>query len=316
MRIIKLILFALVVSAVFVGAYWLIVRPSSDGDDAYDSGGLRRMCIERIHAYGDSISQYGWNDDYLTAAHVLISGHRNDLSQSEIQQLDNTLQSVFLAQVDSLICSCYGSGMTDGNIRSGSILDKAYNGLDKLASDYPSIRSSQRWASLSKLRKLHKEIYNFGQRSFSHPARSNLRLQWQGDVAVIRMGEVLDYSSYMRTMRSMRSDLETRCAEIEELRTSPWTSVALDKGRVESKLARERTAYIDRERRAVEAFASRIVPQIHDHFKGRTGFSSENAKALNARLGSIETELNRKGIMVSGFGKVKSQISRIYIDQI
>ena len=51
-----------------------------------------------------------------------------------------------------------------------------------------------------------------------------------GDVAVIRMGEVLDYSSYMRTMRSMRSDLETRCAEIEELRTSPWTSVALDKG--------------------------------------------------------------------------------------
>ena len=86
------------------------------------------------------------------------------------------------------------------------------------------------------------------------------------------MGDVLDYSSFMRTMRSMRSDLETRCAEIEELRTSPWTSVALDKGRVESKLARERTAYIDRERRAVEAFASRIVPSILRPFQRPYGF--------------------------------------------
>lgn len=316
MRIIKLILFALVVSAVFVGAYWLIVRPSSAGDDAYGSGGLRRMCMERIHAYGDSISQYGWNDEYLAAAQVLISGHRNDLSQSEVQQLDNTLQSVFLAKVDSLICSCYGSGMTDGQIRSGSVLDKAYGGLDKLVSDYPSIRSSQRWVSLSNLRKLHKEIYNFGQRSFSHAARSNPRLQWQGDAAVIRIDDVLDYSSYMHAMRSLRSNLEARCADIEELRTSPWTSVALDKGRVESKLARERSAYIDRERRAVEAFVSSIMPQIHDHFNGRPGLSSENAKALKARLGSIETELRRKGIEVSGIEKVKSQISRIYIDQI
>ena len=101
MRFFKILIFAAIVTALFVGAYWLIVRPTGTGTDGSGQGGLRQMCIERIKVYGDSIGSRGWSDDYLSAARVLISGHRHDLPENEVRQLDNTLQSVFIEKIDT-----------------------------------------------------------------------------------------------------------------------------------------------------------------------------------------------------------------------
>ena len=310
MRILKLLIFALIVCALFYGAYCLIVRPSAGLTGSHDSGGLREMCIGRINAYGDSIYINGWSDEYLTAAEVIVRSHNGRLSAKELQQLETTLQSVFIERTDSLIRSCYGSSMTDGKIVSGSRLSKAYNGLDALAAKYPDVKSSQRWTNLAKLRKAHTDIYNFGQRDFQLSSRINLKTEKSGDRFYISMDDVVNFDNYRASIIKQQSMLESRLNELPELRTSPWAVKALKIAELREKLSTARTNYIDREKRAVESYLGAMVGGIHKE----GGLTPENASEIISRLDNIETYLKQRSINAGGFSNVKNQIRRIYIN--
>lgn len=310
MRILKLLVFALIVCALFYGAYCLIVAPSGGRADMQNGGGLREMCIGRIKAYGDSIYSHGWSDEYLTAADVLVRSHKNQLSATDVQQLENTLHSVFIARTDSLIRSCYGSSMTDGKIVAGSRLAKAYSGLEALAAKYPVVKSSQRWAKLAKLKKAHTDIYNFGQRDFQLSSRINLKTEKSGDRFYISMDDVVNFDNYRAGILKQQSMLESRLNELPELRTSPWAVKALKIAGLRDKLSTAHTNYIAREKRAVESYLGAMVGGIHRE----GGLTPENAREIVLRLENIETYLKQRSIYAGGFSDVKNQIRRIYIN--
>lgn len=310
MRVIKLLFFALIVCALFYGAYCLIVRPSVVFTGSHDSGGLREMCIGRINAYGDSIYVKGWSVDYLTAAEVVVRSHKDDLSADDRQQLETTLQSVFIERIDSLVRSCYGSSMTDGKIVAGSRLAKAYSGLDALADKYPVVRLSQRWTNLAKLRKAHTDIYNFGQRDFQLSSRINLKTEKRGDRLYISMDDVVNFDNYRASIIKQQNMLEGRLNESRELRTSPWAVKALELDEVRDKLSAAHTNYIAREKRTVESYLGAMVGGIHRE----GGLSPENAREIISRLENIETYLKERSINAGGFSDVKNQIRRIYIN--
>lgn len=312
MRFFKILIFAAIVTALFVGAYWLIVRPSGTGGGGSGQGGLRQMCIERIKVYGDSIGSRGWSDDYLSAARVLISGHRHDLPENEVRQLDNTLQSVFIEKIDTLIRSCYGRGMTSGDLSSLTKLNKAYQGLDKLAAAYPAIRSSQRWVALDRLRKTHKEIYDFANRSFSLKSKFNLRLKKVGpDVLLLDHDPVVDFDEYQRSMFNMCSSLASRCSQIVELESSPWTREALNTNKLTIKLRDARTSYINRENHNVSIIAGGLVADANSKFGDR--LSVKAAQNLVEQIEMKVNYLNSKGINAEPLTRAKNQIERIYI---
>lgn len=312
MRILKLIFFALLVVALFVGAYWLIVRPTGGGSGGSDEGGLRQMCIERIKVYGDSIGTRGWSDAYLDAARVLISGHRHDLPESEFRQLDNTLQSVFIEKIDTLIRSFYGSGMTSGDLSTLPELDMAYQGLDKLAAAYPAIRSSQRWVALDRLRKTHKDIYNFANRTFSLKSKFNLRLKKVGpDVLLLDHDPVVDFDEYQRSMFNMCSSLASRCSQIVELESSPWAHEALNTNKLTIKLRNARTSYINLENHNVSIIAEGLVANVYSKFGNR--LSVDAAENLVKQIEMKVNYLNSKGINAEPLTRTKNQIERIYI---
>ncbi len=313
MRFFKILIFAAIVTALFVGAYWLIVRPTGTGTDGSGQGGLRQMCIERIKVYGDSIGSRGWSDDYLSAARVLISGHRHDLPENEVRQLDNTLQSVFIEKIDTLIRSCYGRDMTSGDLSSLTKLNKAYQGLDKLAAAYPAIRSSQRWVALDRLRKTHKEIYEFGKRSFAPSSRLGIKLQWEGNKPRVSMNTLFDFNSYSASMHRLRDNLAERCGEINELSSSPWTAAALNKNSLTQRLADGRKTYLGREGRTVKSFCNNLMPEIHGHFTGTATLEGCDARDLMRRLEGIYTYLDENGVYVPELRSAKNQIDRIYI---
>ncbi len=312
MRFFKILIFAAIVTALFVGAYWLIVRPSGTGGGGSGQGGLRQMCIERIKVYGDSIGSRGWSDDYLSAARVLISGHRHDLPENEVRQLDNTLQSVFIEKIDTLIRSCYGRDMTSGDLSSLTKLNKAYQGLDKLAAAYPAIRSSQRWVALDRLRKTHKEIYEFANRSFSLKSKFNLRLKKVGpDVLLLDHDPVVDFDEYQRSMFNMCSSLASRCSQIIELESSPWTREALNTNKLTIKLRDARTSYINRENHNVSIIAGGLVADANSKFGDR--LSVKAAQNLVEQIEMKVNYLNSKGINAEPLTRAKNQIDRIYI---
>lgn len=312
MRFFKILIFAAIVTALFVGAYWLIVRPSGTGGGGSGHGGLRQMCIERIKVYGDSIGSRGWSDDYLSAARVLISGHRHDLPENEVRQLDNTLQSVFIEKIDTLIRSCYGRDMTSGDLSSLTKLNKAYQGLDKLAAAYPAIRSSQRWVALDRLRKTHKEIYDFANRSFSLKSKFNLRLKKVGpDVLLLDHDPVVDFDEYQRSMFNMCSSLASRCSQIIELESSPWTREALNTNKLTIKLRDARTSYINRENHNVSNIAGGLVADANSKFGDR--MSVKAAQNLVEQIEMKVNYLNSKGINAEPLTRAKNQIDRIYI---
>ncbi len=312
MRFFKILIFAVIVTALFVGAYWLIVRPTGTGTGSFGQGGLRQMCIERIKVYGDSIGSRGWSDDYLSAARVLISGHRHALPANEVRQLDNTLQSVFIEKIDTLIRSFYGRDMTSGDLSSLTKLNKAYQGLDKLAAAYPAIRSSQRWVALDRLRKTHKEIYEFGKRSFSLKSKFNLRLKKVGpDVLLLVHDPVVDFDEYQRSMFNMCASLASRCSQIVELESSPWTRDALNTNKLTIKLRDARTSYINRENHNVSIIAGGFVANVNSKFGDR--LSVDAAEHLVKQIEMKINYLNSKGINAEPLTRAKNQIDRIYI---
>lgn len=315
MRFFKLLMFGALVVALFAGVYWLVVRPTGEGDNVLDASGLRHMCVERIKSYGDSLSRYGWKEDYLTAAQVIVDAHRDDLSLSDIDQLESTLQSVFIAKLDSLIRSCYGSNMTDGTLTGTSKLGRAYSGLELVGAKYPAIKSSQRWASLMDLKKTHTDIYAFGQRNFRQPSRIGIYTGWNGDTPYISINNVLDFDRYANGVRSQLTTLTNRRDAKAELRSSPWTSTALNVADVNTKLDEAKTAYLASEKAAVRSYLSGLVRELHGHFRGNNTLSADDARTIIDHLSNIETYLNEKNMSVAGFDDVKSQIRRIYITQ-
>ena len=315
MKVLKLLLFTVLVVLLFFGAYWLVVRPSGVGGSDTSASGLRQMCIERIKAYGDSIAVCGWDDDYLTTAQVIVNAHRGDMPQSDVEQLESTLQSVFIAKIDSLIHSCYGGSMSDGYIAPGSKLDRAYAGLEVLGNSYPTIKTSQRWFDLNSLKKAHNDIYAFGKRDFRQRSRIGIYTGWNGDTPYISINNVLNFKRYAAGVHTQLNELSTRRSRFPELTSSPWTSRALDKNDVDSRLASARSEYISSEQNAVKRYIGSIMSDLHNHFNDKERLSPENASTVINRLTAIETYLGENDIYVSGFDAVKSQIRRIYITQ-
>ncbi len=313
MRTLKLLVFASAVSLLFIVGYWIIVRPGGDNSVVGQSGNLREMCVGRIYAYGDSIAQYGWSDEYLTAVQVLIEGHRGDLSEEEHLQLMSTMQSCFVNKLDSLIRSCYGQSMKSGNFNDNKRLLQGYLGIEKLGYEYPAIKTSAHWQSVMDLKKVHRDIFGFNQRNHKLPARVKACLEWNGNRPQLRYSAPSNYNSYRLTMMNTLTGLSTRRNEIPELKKSPWTSQALNKESLVKKLNDGERIYKQNESAAVASFANVLMSQLHGHFDAGNRLGESEAKNFCQELSNLQKDLSKNGISCPELAKVKDQITRIYI---
>lgn len=315
MKLIKFLAVGAVILAALAGVYVLQVRSGSKSSIEIDPSNYYSTVLLRIYQYGDSIGAFGWDDELFDAAQVLVNNRKVGLSAADLHQLESTMQSVFIAKVDSTIRACYGHGMSSGDLDNHDRLRKSYAGLSKMGTAYQEIKSSERWGKLNDLRNTHLDIYAFGKRNHNLGSRLGLKLEWRHDtIPFISMNDMVNYDSYANTMRTKQTRLRQCRASFPELVASPWTEPILDAAALNATLAQGKQSYLAAEQSAVDTFAGSLVASISNHARQYGTPSKRTMRPLGDRLEQIITYLSERGINTTALGATKDQIRRIYIE--
>lgn len=309
----QILIVVLIVGGIIGGIIYFLMSRGKSITEHTDPQSLFNQMQTYVDSYSDSI-EGGWSDDYLTTINVYVASHKAFLSPAQLSTINDKVQVTFLEALDNLIRSYYGRSMTSGSYADNPKLLRAYKGLEATAAQYPDIKSLPAWSKLKNLKSAHEAIYNFGQKSHTVQPRLKPSLKWNGSVpAGVKHGELFNYNSYRNRQESTRASLEARCSSFNELRTSPWTTLALSKEQLDATLDVARTAYRTGEQLAIDGFAASMMPDIQRHITASDRFTKEQGTPFLGALDSFITILSNDGYSTTSLRGARDSYRCVYL---
>lgn len=309
----QILIVVLIVGGIIGGIVYFLMSRGASSTTGTGSPTLFNEMQNYIDGYSDSIED-GWSDDYLTTMTVYVAGRKQYLTPAQLSTINDKVQVTFLEALDNLIRSYYGSQMTSGSYADNPKLLRAYKGLDATAAQYPDIKSLPAWSKLKNLKSTHEAIYNFSKKSHTVQPRLKPSMKWNGSVPEgVKHGELFNYNSYRNRQESTRTSLSAKCNAFTELRTSPWTTLALSKEQLDATLDVARTAYRTGEQLAIDGFAASMMPDIQRHITASGRFTKEQGTPFLGALDSFITIISNDGYSTSSLQAARESYRRVYL---
>lgn len=309
----QILIVVLIVGGIIGGIVYFLMSRGSGSTTGTGSPTLFNQMQTYVGSYSDSI-EGGWSDDYLTTINVYVASHKAFLTPAQISTINDKVQVTFLEALDNLIRSYYGPSMTSGSYADNPKLLCAYKGLDATAAQYPDIKSLPAWSKLKNLKSAHEAIYNFGQKSHTVQPRLKPSLKWNGSVPEgVKHGNLFNYNSYRNQQESTRTSLSAKCNAFTELRSSPWTTLALSKEQLDATIDVACTAYRTGEQLAIDGFAASMMPDIQRHITASDRFTKEQGTPFLGALDSFITILSNDGYSTSSLQAARDSYRRVYL---
>lgn len=309
----QILIVVLIVGGIIGGIIYFLMSRGSSITTGTGSPTLFNQMQTYVDSYSDSI-EGGWSDDYLTTINVYVAGYKSHLTPAQLATINDKVQVTFLEALDNLIRSYYGRSMTSGSYADNPKLLRAYKGLEATAAQYPDIKSLPAWSKLKNLKSAHEAIYNFGQKSHTVQPRLKPSLKWNGSVPEgVKHGNLFNYNSYRNQQESTRRNLEARRNSFTELSSSPWTTEALSKSKLDAAIADARSAYRTGEQRYIDTFATSMMPDIHNHVADHGTFTKTEGTAYLNALDSLISTLSAEGYSTSSLKSARDFFYRVYV---
>lgn len=309
----QILIVVLVVAGIIGGIVYFLMSRGSGSTTGTGSPTLFNQMQTYVGSYSDSI-EGGWSDDYLTTINVYVAVYKSHLTPAQLATINDKVQVTFLEALDNLIRSYYGPSMTSGSYADNPKLLRAYKGLEATAAQYPDIKSLPAWSKLKNLKSAHEAIYNFGQKSHTVQPRLKPSLKWNGSVPEgVKHGNLFNYNSYRNQQESTRTSLSAKCNAFTELRSSPWTTLALSKEQLDATIDVACTAYRTGEQLAVDSFAASMMPDIQRHITASDRFTKEQGTPFLGALDSFIIILSNDGYSTTSLRAARDSYRRVYL---
>ena len=294
----QILIVVLIVAGIIGGLLFFTKNDAPTNEHTHSTPTFFQQTIDHVGIYTEKIKN-GWSDEYLTTIKVYVAGRGQFLDQQQIDLVNERVGYTFLNALDELIQNCYGQHMVSGAYSDNAKLTHAYQGLRKVAADYPHIKISTTWDSLIQLKSAHEQIYDFGRKSHPRSPRLQPKIQWNDNVPQLKYGTIFNFASYGVRQENMRKTLLTKRSNFAKLKGSPWTNQALSKSKLEEAVNDAANAYRIAEQRSIDAFAAQIMTDVQRHVDNYGRFSKEQGTAFLHSLDNFIAFLSREGYSTS-----------------
>lgn len=282
-----------VVALLGAGFYFIFASDSNDqaetqysilpvGDPQQQLAALDPVEAEAMNRYIQKFREQGWSDaEYGSAKSYINMPSR----RSNRQQLQDFLTGNLLQVLDTQITLVYASNPSPNLVRNIAVLRNNYDGLDKLAADFPVIAGSSSYQRLEADRRLFDKIYNFRQSSFVCNNSFRLRVEDNANgQPTLNWGSLVNYSSYRQSQNSRRQQLLTELGQQTDIASIPWMNAALSESDFNTRITQGEIRYIDNEKQAL----SRTLTEINTD---TTLWNNANARRTRTALNALKENL-------------------------
>lgn len=278
------------------GAFFAVIFLIDKGVDLIrgTSGGSHSVAnMQEYREHIDSLATLigngnRWDDEPFGAA--LVYCDQLQIPDAKKAQLRDYMCSKFIDAVRKAVESNYSQTMSRSNVLGNDNLETLRKGMTTMETELPQVTSSQKWAPIKEMFKLHDDIFNFT-KEIEIRAQVNPKLEWSGNCPTLSRRRVYNFDALRTNRFSQQAALTSRLNSYPAMRRARWIADGLSDSTVNANINRAQSNYQSVEGWAVDNFFSDLMTNIRSHLPENTTLESNCAKQLDNQLTILRNEL-------------------------